>query len=58
MTNREDILDDFTLETNMSPAVLKSYLQRYPEYAAELLELFHELSVGDLEAVAAKGGQP
>jgi hypothetical protein len=53
MTNREDILDDFTLETDMSPAVLKAYLQRYPEYAADLLELFHELSMSDLEAAEA-----
>lgn len=49
MTNREDILDDFTLEEDMSPAVLKTYLQRYPEYAEDLLALFHELSMSNLE---------
>lgn len=53
MTNREDILDDFILEEEMSPAVLKIYLQRYPDYAEDLLALFHELSLGDLEATEA-----
>lgn len=53
MTSREDILDDFTMEDDMSPAVLKTYLQRYPEFAEDLLALFHELSMSDLEAVEA-----
>ncbi len=53
MTNREDILDDFTLEEDISTAVLKTYLQRHPEYAEDLLALFHELSMSDLEAAEA-----
>jgi hypothetical protein len=53
MTNREDVLEDFTLEEDISPVVLKSYLQRYPEYVDDLLALFHELSMADLEATEA-----
>ena len=31
MANRDDLLSDFTIEEEMSPTVLKDYLQRYPE---------------------------
>jgi hypothetical protein len=53
MTNREDVLSDFTIEPEMSPAVLKTYLKKYPEFADELLDLFHELTMSDMEAVEA-----
>ena len=53
MTNREDVLSDFTIEPEMSPAVLKTYLRKYPEFADELLDLFHELTMSDMEAVEA-----
>jgi hypothetical protein len=53
MANRDDVLSDFTVENEMSPAVLKAYLQRYPEYAHDLLALFNELSMSKLEAVEA-----
>jgi len=53
MANRDDVLSDFTLEEEMSPAVLKTYLQRYPEHAKDLLALFNELAMSDLEATEA-----
>ena len=53
MANRDDVLSDFTIEEEMSPAVLKDYLQRYPEYTKDLLALFNELSLSDLEATEA-----
>lgn len=53
MANRDDVLSDFTVEDEMSPAVLKAYLQRYPEYAHDLLALFNELSMSELEAAEA-----
>ena len=53
MTNREDVLSDFTIEPEMSHAVLKTYLSKYPEFAHDLLVLFHELTMSDMEAVEA-----
>lgn len=53
MANRDDVLSDFTVEEEISPAVLKTYLQRYPEYAKDLLALFNELTMSDLEATEA-----
>ncbi len=53
MPNRDDVLSDFTLEEEMSPAVLRAYLQRYPEHTKDLLELFNELTMSDLEATEA-----
>ena len=53
MANRDDVLSDFTVEEELSPSVLKAYLQRYPEYAQDLLALFNELSMTDLEATEA-----
>ena len=53
MANRDDLLSDFTIEEEMSPTVLKDYLQRYPEYTKDLLALFNELSLSDLEATEA-----
>jgi len=53
MTNREGVLHDFTIEPEMSHAVLRTYLSKYPELADDLLELFHELTLSDMEAVEA-----
>ena len=53
MANREDVLNDFTVEEEMSPAILKAYLQRFPEFTQDLLALFNELSMSDLEAAEA-----
>lgn len=53
MANRDDVLSDFTVEEEMSPTVLKVYLQRYPEYTKDLLALFNELTMSDLEVTEA-----
>ena len=53
MATRDDVLSDFTVEDELSPATLKAYLRRYPEYAQDLLALFNELSMSDLEAAEA-----
>jgi len=53
MTYREDVLNDFMIEPEISHAVLKSYLSKYPELTDDLLELFHELTLSDMEAIEA-----
>jgi len=53
MINKEDILSDFTIEPEMSHTVLKTYLRKYPEFAEDLLDLFHELTMSDMEAMEA-----
>jgi len=53
MANRDDVLNDFTIEEELSPETLKTYLQRYPEYTQDLLALFNELSMNDLEVAEA-----
>ena len=47
MTNRDDVLDDFAIEPELSHAVLKVYLSKYPELSDDLLELFHDLTLSD-----------
>lgn len=44
----DDVLSDFALEPNLTPKVLRAYIQRYPELALELTDLFHDLSMVDL----------
>tara|TARA_R110002072_G_scaffold97153_1_gene213538 strand:+ start:164 stop:445 length:282 start_codon:yes stop_codon:yes gene_type:complete len=51
MTNRDDVLDDFAIEPELSHAVLKVYLSKYPELSDDLLELFHDLTLSDMEAI-------
>ena len=46
--DREDVLSDFALEQDLTSKVLREYIQRYPELAVELTDLFHELSMVDL----------
>ncbi|MEL6415980.1 MAG: hypothetical protein AAFQ15_13655 [Pseudomonadota bacterium] len=53
MANREDVLNDFTVEEEISPAILRAYLQRFPEFTQDLLALFNELSMSDLAAAEA-----
>lgn len=53
MTNREDILNDFTIEPEMNHAVLKAYLTQHPELSDDLLELFHELTMSDMDVLEA-----
>lgn len=40
----EDVLDAFAMEPNLGDDTLERYLQTYPEYTAELIELSYELS--------------
>jgi len=53
MANRDNVLSDFIIEEEMSPAALKTYLRLYPEYAKDLLALFNELTMSDLEVTHA-----
>ncbi|WP_298820428.1 hypothetical protein [uncultured Roseibium sp.] len=53
MANRDDVLSDFIVEEEISPEVLGTYLQRYPEYTKDLLALFNELTMSELEATDA-----
>lgn len=53
MANRDDVLSDFIVEEEMSPAVLKSYLERYPEFTKDLLALYNEITMSSLEATEA-----
>lgn len=53
MANRDGVLDDFIVEEEMSSAVLRTYLRRYPEYTEDLLALFNELTMSELEATEA-----
>ena len=46
--NRDDVLADFAMEPDLAPSVLKAYIQRYPDLALELTDLFHELTMVDL----------
>ena len=39
----DDILDNFASETVHGAAILRTYLERYPEYAPAILDLSHEL---------------
>ena len=50
--DREDVLSDFAMEPNLTSKVLRSYIQRYPEFAVDLTDLFHELSMVDLADAA------
>ena len=57
MPNRDDVRDDvfadFIMEEKISLAVLKTYLQRYPEYTEDLLEIFNEIKMSELELAEA-----
>jgi hypothetical protein len=50
MNNKDDILAAFAMEEFIKPATLKTYLVRYPEFSDDLLALFDELLLVDLEA--------
>ena len=49
MACREDVLGDFAMEEEISAQILISYLERYPIYTEDLLALFNELTLTDLE---------
>jgi len=42
--SREAVLDAFAVESDPDRSTLERYLRLYPEYAAELVDLSHELS--------------
>jgi hypothetical protein len=42
--SREDILDNFSMESDSGHATLERYLRDYPQYAPELINLWHELA--------------
>ena len=46
--DRDDVLADFAMESDLAPSVLKAYMQQFPELALELTDLFHELTMADL----------
>ena len=46
--DRENILSDFAMEAVLTPSLLRAYIQRYPDLALELTDLFHELTMVDL----------
>ena len=50
--DREDVLSDFAMEPNLTSKVLRAYIRRYPEFALELTDLFHELCMVDLADAA------
>jgi hypothetical protein len=55
--SREDVLDAFAVESDTGRNTLERYLQDYPEYAAELVDLSRELSrvlVEDEEPLSAE----
>ena len=57
-TDRENILSDFAMEAALTPNLLRAYIQRYPDLALELTDLFHELTMVDLaNAVGSTRGE-
>ncbi len=42
--SEKDVLYAFSMEPSQSHDMLKKYLQDYPQYAAELIDLSYELS--------------
>ena len=47
-TDIKNILSDFAMEAALTPNMLRAYIQRYPDFALELTDLFHELTMVDL----------
>lgn len=48
--NRDAILDDFAMEDPIAPETLRSYIERFPSFAVELTDLYHELLLMDLSS--------
>ena len=56
-SSRDDVLDAFAIEKDIGRETLERYLQDYPQYAAELVDLSRELSrviVEDDEPLSAE----
>ncbi len=54
--DKDNILDDFAMESSVGQETLRSYVNKYPSLALELIDLYHELLMVDL-SVAADGLQ-
>lgn len=54
MLPRQDVLAAFAMEEAITPAMLKTYLAQYPHHADDLLDLYNELVMGDLEVERAE----
>ncbi|MEM9374630.1 MAG: hypothetical protein AAGA72_00310 [Pseudomonadota bacterium] len=48
----EDVFEEFTMEEEISHALLKTYIDRYPDLAIELTDLFHEITLAEARAGA------
>lgn len=51
-SNLDNVLDDFAMETRVSPETLLSYINKYPSFTLELTDLYHELLMVDVSAAA------
>lgn len=47
-----DVLDDFTIEDPMTHETLRQYIEKYPDLASRLCDVFHECQMADLRAAA------
>jgi len=52
MSDRSDVLAAFAMEEHLTQDLLKQYLMRYPALADDLLDLFNDLALSDLESEA------
>lgn len=48
----EDVFEEFSMEEELSHVVLKAYVDRYPDLAIELTDLYHELALVDARVAA------
>lgn len=46
---RQDILEDFGMEDDMTPALLRAYIMRYPQLEAEFQAIYLLITLGDVE---------
>ena len=49
MAKRSDILSEFTMEETINPSLLNTYLTRHPKYVNDLLDLYHELMMLEID---------
>ncbi len=53
MTNRADILAEFAMEETIDHSTLQTYIAQHPELANDLLDLFNECVIADLDVEEA-----
>lgn len=46
---RQDILEDFSMEDDMTPSLLRAYTLRFPQLEEEFREIYLLYTFGDLE---------